>query len=169
MTRTGADTQLSSSLIVRMMYCKPVLLVNLGSVYVNFNAGFSEKSSIPFPIIFVSKWKLCVCQSSTQIGKVCLTICTSPPACLCHSLTNHGVISCLKTSLASTLSLSSFQREQIFFILCSTEPPCVNKYSGLLCTLWQAACPGTLGFVHGVAVGCLCLGIQSQWSECSVK
>lgn len=100
MTRTGADTRLSSSLIVRMMYCKPVLLVNLGSVYVNFNAGFSEKSNIPFSIIFVSKRKLCVCQSSTQIGKVCLTICTSPPASLCHSLTNHGVISCLKTNLA---------------------------------------------------------------------
>lgn len=32
MTRTGAGTQLSSCLVVRMMYWKPVLLMNIGSV-----------------------------------------------------------------------------------------------------------------------------------------
>lgn len=146
MTRTGADTLLSSSLIVRMMYRKPVLLVNLGSVYVAvLMLFFAEKSSILFPIIFVNKWKLCVCQSSTQIWEVCLSICTSPPACLCHSLINCGISSCWKANLASTLSLSSFQWEERFFILHSTGPPCVNKFSGLQCTLWQAVCPGTVG------------------------
>lgn len=64
---------------------------------------------------------------------------------LCHSLINHGVISCWKTSLASTLSLSSFQRKERVFILCSRGPPCVGKYSGLPCTSRQAACPGIVG------------------------
>lgn len=159
MTRTGADIHLSSSLIVRMMYCKPVLPVNWGSVYVTvLMLVLQRKAASPFP---VNKWKLRVCQSSTQIWKVCLTICTSPLASLCHSLINCGVISCWKTSLASTLSLSSFQRGERFIILCSTGPPCVNKYSELQCTSWQAACPGTAGVVHGVTMGCLSLGIRS--------
>ena len=34
MSRMGAGTQLTSSLLSRMVYCKPVLLMNIGSFYV---------------------------------------------------------------------------------------------------------------------------------------
>lgn len=99
MTRTGAGTQLSSSFDCKddVLWASAACELRICLCYC-FNAGFAEKSSIHFPIIFVNKRKLCVCQSSTQIWKVCLAICTSPPACPCHSLINHGVIRCWNTS-----------------------------------------------------------------------
>lgn len=139
----GADTQLSSSLIVKMMY-KPVLLVNTGSAYVTaLMLVLQQKAVSTLPLSLWPREKLVPAKAVSKCGRSALpSVRVHLLVSVIFSLTMRFGAG-LPTLLASALSLSSSHRKG--WIL---PPHSVRSlYRTSLCEL-ELTCP--CGAVNGI-------------------